>query len=312
MNSNLTNTQLKISAVITCYREGELLREAVASLLQQTRLPQEIIIVNDASPDPATNQVCRELENHPLITVVWREKNGGPSVARNHGYQTAQGEILTPLDADDLLPPQALERIESAFAEDPQIAFVYGHYSRQDQAEQPPQIIQPGDISLARTLKARPFSLSANWRLLGAGPVRRFLWEKLEGYDPNFGVEDLHDLEFWLRAIAQGYAYRHIPETLYIWRKYLGGNTRQVTPLAWYRIARKYFDIYQAVGLAYRAYELLLLGAKWSDNPEEIRRYSHELRRCIFQGQFQLSSLVILFIPKQLLQPLAKRAIKRR
>ena len=97
---NLPSSKLTLSVVITCYREGKLLLEAVDSILEQTYIPQEIIVVNDASSDKETNQVCQELEKNPLITLVWRNKNGGPSIARNNGFQIAQGEILVPLDGN--------------------------------------------------------------------------------------------------------------------------------------------------------------------------------------------------------------------
>jgi hypothetical protein len=146
------------------------------------------------------------------------------------------------------------------FVNPPLIGFVYGHYLRYDRGDKPAKRIKPSDISLPRTLKARPFSVSTNWQLLGAGPIRKSLWKSLQGYDSQFGVTDLHDLEFWLRALHAGTTYAYIPEPIYIWRKYLGSNTQQVTPMAWYRIAKKYFDAYRSVGLKYRAIELILLG----------------------------------------------------
>ncbi|MEB3193331.1 MAG: glycosyltransferase family 2 protein [Snowella sp.] len=310
--NNQEKNEMLMSVVITCYREEKLLNEAVDSVMNQTLLPKEIIIVNDASSHVETNQVCQELEKNSAIRLVWRDENGGPSVARNHGFQIATGEILVPLDADDLLPVNALQLIYNAFAQNPNIGFVYGNYSRQDRSHTLAKIITPGDIALAQTLKAKPFSVSTHWQLLGSGPMRRSLWQTLEGYDPNFGVEDLHDLEFWLRAIAAGVAYSYIPEVIYIWRKYLGGNTQQVTPIAWYRIAKKYFDIYQSVGLQYRAIELILLGAKWNNNSAEVKDYSRQLWQCILAGQFQFSSLIILFIPSCFFNFLIKnRFIKR-
>jgi len=47
-----------ITVVITCYLEGELINEAVNSVLGQSVLPQEIIIVDDASTDQSTIAVC--------------------------------------------------------------------------------------------------------------------------------------------------------------------------------------------------------------------------------------------------------------
>ncbi len=296
-----------ISVVITCYLEGELIYGAVNSVLCQLVLPQEIIIVNDASTDRATIAVCRDLElrkdtNCP-IRIIWRDVNGGSSIARNTGFSNATAEILVPLDADDLLPVDALKLIESAFRSDPNLSFVYGSYIRQDFAESNGVTVNPHDISLRVMLRAKRFSLSSNWKLLGTTPLKRSLWESLGGYDPNFGVKDLHDVEFWMRAIASGAKYINIPEVIYIWRKYLGSNSRLVTPLAWYQIAEKYFEIYTDLGLEYRANELLLLGSKWLDRDIDI--YRQKLWKSLWKGEIHFSSLVAIALPRQLLKFLA-------
>ncbi|AFY75204.1 glycosyl transferase [Synechococcus sp. PCC 7502] len=300
-----------ISIIITCYREGELIREAVNSVLSQSLLPQEIIIVNDASTDQPTIAVCQDLELNELnqelkcpINVIWREVNGGSSVARNTGFSEAKGEILVPLDADDILPVDALKLISQAFSNDSELSFVYGSYMRLDRTNSIMKI-NPDDISLGVMLRAKRLSLSSNWKLLGTTPLKRSLWQSLGGYDPNFGVKDLHDVEFWMRAIASGVKYTNIPEPIYIWRKYLGSNSRLVTPMAWYQIAEKYWDIYNAVGLEYRAYELLLLGSKWLNQSEDIRTYTHKLWQSLRSGQIHFSTLVAIAIPPQVLRFLA-------
>jgi glycosyltransferase involved in cell wall biosynthesis len=301
-----------ISVIITCYREGNLIFDAVNSILAQTLLPLEILLVNDASSDRRTIEVCQELEQNPLVRVIWRVINGGPSVARENGFREAHGEILLPLDADDILPTNALFLIWETFQRYPDAGFVYGNYLRQKQSNSTGKIINPQDISLQSMLKAKNFSLSSNWRLIGTTPLRRSLWQSIGGYDPNFGVEDLHDVEFWIRAIASGCSYQYIPEVIYIWRKYLGSNSRKVTPLSWYRIAQKYLSIYQDLGLAYRAYELLLLGSKWLNYQKEIQHYSQEIKHCIWQGKFQISTLIALGIPTAVLQSLSKQLSQRR
>ncbi|WP_434685307.1 glycosyltransferase family 2 protein [Pseudanabaena minima] len=300
-----------ISVVITCYREGNLLFDAINSILSQTLLPSEIIIVNDASSDRRTIEVCQELEKNALIKVVWREVNGGSSVARDNGFEVAQGDVLVPLDADDILLSNALELISKTFEMEQQIGFVYGNYLRQDKVNKE-KVICPQDISLREMLKSKRFSLSSNWKLIGTTPIRKSLWQSLGGYDPSFGVNDLHDVEFWIRAIASGCRYEYIPEIIYIWRKYLGSNSRQVTPISWYRIAQKYFSIYQEIGLTYRAYELLLLGSKYLRNRSEIQYYSQEIKRCICQGNFQLSTLITLGVPTGILQFLSSELSQRR
>jgi glycosyltransferase involved in cell wall biosynthesis len=300
-----------ISVVITCYREGELICDAVNSVLSQSLLPLEIIIVNDASSDRSTINTCKHLEENPLIRVIWRETNGGSSVARDNGFQVAQGDILVPLDADDILPNNALELISIAFQNNASIGFVYGNYLRQDKVTYSKNI-SPQDISLQSMLKAKHFSMSSNWQLIGTTPIRRSLWQSIGGYDPSFGVEDLHDVEFWIRAIATGCEYRYIPEVIYIWRKYLGSNSQKVTPVSWYRIAKKYFEIYQNLGLQYRAYELLLLGSKWLNLEAETKVYSQEIKNYICQGNFKLTTFLVLLIPSTLLRFSSKQMSKKR
>ena len=300
-----------ISVVITCYREGDLLYDAANSILSQTLFPIEIIIVNDASSDRRTIEVCQELENNALIRVIWREINGGSSVARDNGFEVAQGDILVTLDADDILPIKALELISKTFREDQQLGFVYGNYIRQDKVNKQ-KVINPQDISLRAMLKAKKFSLSSNWKLIGTTPIRKSLWQSLGGYDPTFGVNDLHDVEFWIRAIASGCRYKYIPETIYIWRKYLGSNSKEITPLSWYRIAQKYLSIYQDIGLEYRAYELLLIGSKWLNDSSQVIYYQQKIKQCICKGELQCTTILALLIPVKLLKFVAMKMKKNR
>ncbi|MGD1953379.1 MAG: glycosyltransferase family 2 protein [Leptolyngbyaceae cyanobacterium] len=302
-----------ISVVITCYREGELILDAIESVRQQTRAPIEIVVVNDASPDDATNQICRQLETESDIAVIWQQPNGGPSVARNAGFAAAKGDILVPLDADDILPANALADIHNGFEATPDAGFVYGTYIRQDQQGESGQLVQAtDDIHLETQLATKPWSLSTNWKLLGTTPLKKTVWASVGGYDPDFGANDLHDVEFWIRVLASGCSYAVIDRPIYVWRKYLGANSGKVTPHAWYRIAKKYFDVYESCGLTYRACELLLLGSKWLQRSDEVRQYSNELLGLMVKGQVRFSTIVSLVIPSALLRWLATRAQRHR
>lgn len=309
MTSGLTSSTA-MSVVITCYREGELLREAVNSALKQS--PQEIIIVNDASSHESTNKVCHDLESYPSVTVIWRQENGGPSIARNNGFEEAKGDILVPLDADDLLPDNTLNCLADAFGQNREIGFICGAYLRQDLPNQTAETVHPGDISLKTMLSAKRFSLSSCWNLLGTTPLRKSVWQQVGGYDSAFGAQDLHDVEFWIRVIASGCSYVALDQPIYVWRKYLGSNSRQVTPLSWYQISQKYFEIYRSVGLEYRAYELLLLGSKWENDSEKIVFFREKLFQCIRRGNYRFSSLVALAITSRLLRVLVQQAGRRR
>ena len=246
-----------------------------------------------------------------MIVIVWRSLNGGTAAARNDGFQTAKGAILVPLDADDILPNDALKFIYTSFIDHPDAGFVYGDYIRQDKPDTHLNV-KMNRVSLATMLSSKKFSFSSQWTLIGTTPLTRNLWKSIGGYDPDFGNQDLHDVEFWLRVLATKCTYYYIPENIYTWRKYLGSNSRRVTLISWDRIVKKHFNTYSQLGLEYRAYELLLLSSKWLSNQKEIDLYKEKLIGCVRQGKYQLSTLIALVIPSWLLQFLAQGASLRR
>jgi glycosyltransferase involved in cell wall biosynthesis len=301
----------KVSVVITCFREGFLLLEALESVRGQSSPPDEIVVVNDASPDETTNGVCRRLEQVGSVRVVWLEKNVGPSAARNAGFAACHGDIFVPLDADDLLPHRAIEQLRLAFAQFPEDGFIHGSYFRQNRPGQ--DLFVPAvPVTLQSLLRPRRFSMSTNWTLLGTAPLRRWLWENIGGSDTTMGMDDLHDVDFWIRAMALPCSHHAIPQAIYTWRKYLGRNSSHVTPLAWSRIARKHFDVYRRNGLEYRAHQLLLLGSAWVGNDHETRCHRRELRRTLRSGNVHLSTVATLLVPTAAFRFLARHAAKRR
>src|SRR4030095_1829966 len=91
-----------VTAVIPCFRCEATLTRAVQSVLNQTRRPRELILVDDGN-DAATAAVLRELElkHKEWIRLLRLPKNVGPSGARNAGWNAARGKYVAFLDADD-------------------------------------------------------------------------------------------------------------------------------------------------------------------------------------------------------------------
>src|SRR5262245_2421921 len=90
-----------IAALIPTRHRRELVSRAVMSALAQTRLPDEIVVVDDGSTDGAGDAV-RELD--PRVRVV-RTTGLGPAGARNAGARAARAEWLALLDSDDVWLP---------------------------------------------------------------------------------------------------------------------------------------------------------------------------------------------------------------
>lgn len=114
-----------VTTIIPVFNRGEMLREAVFSVLGQTYRPIEIIIVDDGSTDD-TPRVCEELaDQHPGIVRVLRQENAGPGVARQTGLDAANGEYIQYLDSDDLLLSEKFEKQVTALERNQEAGVAY-------------------------------------------------------------------------------------------------------------------------------------------------------------------------------------------
>ncbi len=107
------SAQVPVSVVIPCYRCENTIDEAVASVMQQTALPTELILVEDCSGDEGRTltrlqRIQAHNESPVAITVLPLPHNRGPGEARNAGWVIATQPLLAFLDADDCWHPEKL------------------------------------------------------------------------------------------------------------------------------------------------------------------------------------------------------------
>ena len=114
---------LRLSAIICGYNEEKLLAAALHSLFAQTRLPDEVIVVNNASTD-RTRAIA---EGFPRVTVV-DEPAKRLVKARARGLREAKGDILVYVDAACRAPVMLFERMERRFLSDPKVVAITGPY----------------------------------------------------------------------------------------------------------------------------------------------------------------------------------------
>jgi glycosyltransferase involved in cell wall biosynthesis len=133
-----------LSVIVCAHNEAQYLAPCLHSLLAQSRLPDEILVINNASTD-ATRAVAEQV---PHVRVV-DEPRKGLVVARETGRQQATGEVLVYIDADCRAPLTWLERVERRFERDPNLIALSGPYRFYDWDMWGRLLIRAYDFTLA-------------------------------------------------------------------------------------------------------------------------------------------------------------------
>lgn len=115
-----------VSVVVPCFRCMATIDDAIASIAAQTLLPAEVLLVEDSSGDETLAALRRiaAAHAHGWIKVIPLPDNGGPSRARNVGWQHARQPYIAFLDADDTWAPRKLELQMAALEAEPSIALI--------------------------------------------------------------------------------------------------------------------------------------------------------------------------------------------
>lgn len=101
---------MRVSVVIPVYNEENYIEQCINSVLNQTKKPDEIVIVNDGSTDRTEEIIKKYQENNPdLIKYIKNDGNKGIAVTRNNGVRNATGDYITFLSADDVFMPNYIE-----------------------------------------------------------------------------------------------------------------------------------------------------------------------------------------------------------
>jgi len=112
---------LKISVIIPTFNRRYVLHRAIESVVNQTRPPIEIIVVDDGSTDGTRDWL---VNTFPLVKYIYQD-NKGVSSARNRGIEVSKGSWVSFLDSDDEWMPTKLEEQESYIIENPEIKFCH-------------------------------------------------------------------------------------------------------------------------------------------------------------------------------------------
>jgi len=207
----------KISIVIPCYNQAEYLADAIDSALAQTWDNIEVVVVDDGSTDEI-KEVLSQYADEKVVKVV-RQEHKGLAAARNAGIAAASGEYILPLDADDVLHPEAVERLFRALEERDGKGVAYSDFWIFGEGVRPGTFQLP-DYDFRQLLRKNLMAATALF------PKRA--WAEAGGYKEEMSrLGGWEDYEFWINLGKLGYCGVHVPEPLFGYRQHRGSMRQE-------------------------------------------------------------------------------------
>lgn len=213
----MTGTSPLVSVVIPTYNRSAYLCQAIRSVLEQSYVDFEVIVVDDGSQDDTRSAVARFADPRVRYTC---QDNAGRCAARNAGIRLATGRYVSFLDDDDLYLPNKLSSHMSALDADPDLGLVMGGYRCIDAEGAPFKEITPWlwhpCLDLDTWLRVCP-------TIPAAVTVRKAWLASCGGFDESIGAH-AEDWDLWLRLAYAGCRMAWVEELVCAYRIH-GANT---------------------------------------------------------------------------------------
>ena len=198
-----------ISVVIPCFRAGELLAQAIKSVLAQTETDWELILVDNNASKETKEVISRFVRLFPEKIRGVYEPDQGNSSARNRGIKEAQGAFIAFLDDDDQMYPERLSLQAEALSRQPDAVLCFGgiDWVSFDDRTVVKSSARDADFPFFReSSKYLKNSLCLTFPEPRPSSVmiRQSIIEKVKGFDPHFNPFFLEETDFYFRIAQLG------------------------------------------------------------------------------------------------------------
>lgn len=194
-----------VSIIVPCYNQSQYLDECLLSVLNQTFVHWECIIVNDGSTDSTEKKAEQWLEKDSRFKYVYQE-NSGLSYARNYGVKQANSEFILPLDADDKIGIDYLKLAIEEFKKNTKLKVVYCKAEKFGEVN---EVWKLPEFSL--------YNLSLTNLIFCSAMFKKKDFQSIGGFDVNmlYGWEDW---EFWISMLKKGGDVKRIDSVQFYYR----------------------------------------------------------------------------------------------
>lgn len=184
-----------VSIIMPAFNAVATLAKTIKSVRLQTCIEWELLIINDGSTD-GTEQLAREFADQDARIQVFSQPNRGPSAARNVGLESARGNFVAFLDADDIWHPYRLTGLLNIFDMRPQAGVLFSRVKFFDPVSHSSRTVSPHckRLELKDLLSENPTCTSSNIM------VRRHVLDQAGSFDES--LRQGEDVEFLMRVAA--------------------------------------------------------------------------------------------------------------
>ena len=205
-----------VSFIIPYFNAGTTIQETIDSIFNQSYSNYDVYIINDGSTDQFSIDKLKEFEGNDKIHLLHQE-NAGPCVARNNAIKLSEAEFIIPLDADNLICFNSIEKSINFLLNDTSLSAVYGnflYFGEQNELKK----LEPYD-----KLKGLVYSQIDTCAL-----IRKSIFKDTIEYDISLSKLGLEDWEFWINFHFLGLKSKYIDITFFHLRMSNDSRTFQV------------------------------------------------------------------------------------
>jgi glycosyltransferase involved in cell wall biosynthesis len=202
-----------ISVILPVYNAEKFLNESINSILEQTYIHFELIIVNDGSTD--TSQSIIDHYSDPRIRKINHTQNKGLVASLNEAIVSAKGDMIVRMDADDIAFKDRVQKQVQYLLDHPAIDIVGTHAVFFETNTQSPMANWELDLN---TITPSSIKKALTWENCMIHPSICMRSEIAKSLLYNEHQKNYEDYDLWLRATADNINIAKIDESLLYYR----------------------------------------------------------------------------------------------